>query len=164
MMRDEKEGPAARAFRLKVEYVEEIAARPPASRVSVPMTLKEFVAWTDPDRGLTSWSSFSVASVNGPYPELRRRLRVAWTTLAKSAGSGAARREGREQSHQLALREVAALAAQNAVLVVQKQELARELARKLEVIQMLSERERELLSLLNTVLPAERRLKPTAPV
>lgn len=163
MMHQEKEGPAARALRLKVEYVEEIAARPAESRVPVPMTLKEFVAWTDPERGLTAWSSFSVASVNGPYPELRRRLEAAWATLSRSEKSGEARREGRERSHQLALREVAALAAQNALLVVQKQELARDLARKLEVIQILSEREHELLSLLNKVLPAEKRLKPTAP-
>lgn len=162
-MPDAKEGAAARSFRLKVEYIEQVAASPAGSRVAVPMNLKQFVAWTDADRGFTAWTSYTVATVNGPYRDLRRRLEAAWATIATAEKSSVGRREGREQSHKLALQEVSALAAQNTILALQKRELTREIERKIEIIEILSGRERELLSLLNKVLPVEKRLKPIAP-
>ena len=158
----EREGPARRSFRAKLELLEAAAAgRQTLSWI--PRTVKEVRDWSEPDRGLTSWSSFTVATLNGPNGDLRRRLDAALALLNRKERSRSDQHRSRTDEHRLALREVAALAAQNVAFSVQIADLKAEVARRQDLIEILSARERDLIDTLNKILPAHQRLRSVSP-
>lgn len=157
-----REGPARRSFRAKVERLEALAAGRETSPSPIPRNLKEVRDWSEPDRGLRPWSSFTVATLNGPNGDLRRRLDAALAELSKKA-SRPDQVRSRTEEHRRTLREVAALAAQNVTLTVEIADLKAEIARRKDLVDILAARERELIDMLNKILPAHQRLRSVSP-
>lgn len=159
-----RESRARRSFRLKVERLESLANDGNSPSVHVPRTLAEVVAWEDRSLGFSSWKSFSVAVLNGPNGDLRRRLDIALERLRSPPSTVGTKkpRRGRAVEHVQALAEVRALAQQNAELLEEKLQIQGELRRLRQSLAILQRREAELVSTLNTLLPIDRQLRPIA--
>lgn len=162
-MKNRQESKARRAFRLKVEYLERLAEIQNPEKKWVPRTLAEFVSWTDPKVGFQSWSSFTVATLNGPNADLRRRLNQARLALQTSAQKAVKARVGQTVQITQLRNEVVSLAEQNVRLIEEKYELQEEVKRLQASLKILQERESELLQTLNKIVPVDRQLRSIAP-
>lgn len=151
------------SFRKKVEFLEQLARQGVPSGVWIPQTLREVVEWTDGDKGFGSWSSYSVAVLNGPNGDLRRRLDLALRTLNARGDPPKKSRRGREVTHAHALAEVKILAAQNLQLIDEKYALAAEIRRLKHSLDIVERREAQLVDQLNKILPIERQLRNIRP-
>jgi hypothetical protein len=97
-LKDPEGSPSARAKRVrvsletKVALLERFAADGAPPGLHWPKTMREVAAWTSPQHGFAAWSKPNILSPAGPYPELRRRLDAAISTLvAQEAGRGKVR-------------------------------------------------------------------------
>lgn len=161
MRSDAGEGRARRSFRLKVEFLEDVLRRGDSAEW-IPRNLAELANWVDEERGFERWISFSVAAPNGPNSDLRRRLDHSLDLLKVRAGRPARKSQAVHASRQLAA-EVRMLAQQNADLIMQLKSLEDRLRREGQANAILREREQELLTTLNGLLPLERQLRSIAP-
>lgn len=85
-------------------------------------TVRDFQLWTDDQRGVGAWSSFSVAAPRGQNPDLRARLDVVlplYLSLSEPSKPGTSKlRRGRAISARLVTAERDRLAHQTAELLV----------------------------------------------
>jgi hypothetical protein len=163
-----RETVARRSLRLKVECLEGHLQNGTGADVWLPKTVGDLTTWVDVSMGFTSWSSQSVATINGPNADLRRRFDVVRRALdARGAvtgtAKGAKKRRGREVEHRQALAEVKALAEQNARLIEEKHELWSENVRLRQSLSIQYNREKELIENLNRLLPIDRRIRAIGP-
>lgn len=166
--REFRETVARRSLRLKVECLEGHLQNGTGGDVWLPKTVGDLTAWVDASMGLTSWSSQSVATINGPNADLRRRFDVVRAALdvrgaATGTSASAKKRRGREVEHRQALAEVKALAEQNTRLIEEKHELWSENVRLRQSLSIQYSREKELIEKLNGLLPIDRRMRTIGP-
>lgn len=115
------------SFKNKVEAMELVLASWRNNKVSDgtywPRTLKELKEWNDPDRGIYSWSSDSVASkVNMTYSDLTDRYWICRNELKNFDTK-------KEDKLSDLKSEIAALSAKNALLIMRNMELSDALSR-----------------------------------
>lgn len=158
-----RESPARCSLRVKVEALEALAAQGNPNGDWYPGKVRELVLWTDLERGFRPWSSFSVAAINGPNSDLRRRYDAAIATLSMRAAPTRRRAIRRSEDHVHAIAEVKALSEQNVVLIAEKHALTRQLLRLEQQITILRSREVELTSKLNKLLPLDRQQRAFHP-
>jgi hypothetical protein len=127
-----------------------------------PRNLRQMVEWQDAELKLTRWVSFSVAAPNGPNGDLRRRFDIARQMLLKKRGKDSAP-AGREVGHVLAINQVKVLAEQNALLMAEKHDLERRSTLLEKQLDSMYGRERELVEMLNKILPAGRKMRAISP-
>ena len=126
--------PARQSFEKKVETLEgwvKAGALPDdAPRLS---TINDVRLWVDPGRGLTAWSSYSVAAPGGAHADLRERLDAVLPHFValKSGEAKSARkpRRGKEITQKQVEAERNKLAEQNAVLLTENSELRADIIR-----------------------------------
>jgi hypothetical protein len=150
--------PARRAFETKVEILEgwvKAGALPDdAPQLS---TINDVRLWDDPGRGLTSWSSYSVAAPGGAHADLRARLDfVLPQFVALKAGAVKTNRKprrGKAISQKQVEAERNKLAEQNVVLIAQNHELNSDVIRIKQLVSELEEKNRILIAERRKLVP-----------
>lgn len=158
MVRSTWSKPARRAFATKVEVLEgwvKAGALPDdAPQLS---TIKDVRLWVDPGRGLTSWSSYSVAAPGGAHADLRARLDfVLPQFVALKAGAAETNRKprrGKAISQKQVEAERNKLAEQNAILIARNHELTSDITRIKQILVELEEKNRILIAERSKLIP-----------
>lgn len=161
--RGSRESAPRRSFRNKVEAFEALVDGGVWDPCSIPATLEEVVKWHEPERGIIRWSSYSVAAPNGNNADLRRRLDAALSVLRKKPPAESRRAEPRTAEHLRALREMQALATQNAELHLENQRLKTSLDLIHSQMRILVDREKELVTMVNDIMPLGRKVRRVSP-
>lgn len=154
--------PARAALLVKVQAIEELVSSGNANGEWYPKKVRELVEWQNLDAGIRSWSSFSVAAINGPNADLRRRFDIAVAALERR-GSPKRRAPHRSPDHAQALAEVKGLAEQNVRLLADREALARQIIRLEQRIAAMQARELELIGKLNRILPLDQQQRAFHP-
>ncbi|MEZ0169516.1 hypothetical protein [Microvirga sp. TS319] len=158
----ERTRPARSALAAKVTLLEEWIANesiPPDAPVLV--TIKDVQQWTDPARGLVTWTSYSIAAPGGPNADLRLRLDHALKSLQRIREGKSAQprkpRRGRPISQIQVSHERDRLAHQNVELLVERDALSAEVKRLRHLLLEKEHQHRELLIKFEKIVPFGKR-------
>ncbi len=160
--RQERVRPARSALAAKVTLLEEWIANesiPPDAPVLA--TIKDVQQWSDPARGLTTWTSYSIAAPGGPNADLRLRLDHALKGLQRIREGKSAQqrkpRRGRTISQNQVSQERDRLAWQNVELLAARDALSSEVKRLRHLLREKDDQHRELLTKLEKIVPFGKR-------
>jgi hypothetical protein len=158
----ERDRPARAALEAKVALIESwVAAEDIPADAPALKTVKDVQQWTDQAKGLTTWTSYSIAAPGGANGDLRVRLDLALEGLSRlvegNPGKPKKSRRGKAISQVQVEQERTRLAVQNVELLAEREMLRADVSRLRHLLVEKDNHYRELLTKFDKIAPFGKR-------